>query len=71
MVAAADKIHNLTSLYEVVLETGEIPFGTKFKSREESEWFYRRVYEVIEKRLENKILLMEFKRVMDLVFINA
>lgn len=68
MVATADKIHNLASLYEEMTETGEDPFGTKFKSYEESKWFYETVYGVMERRLENKILLAEFREVLMLVF---
>ena len=70
MVATADKIHNLTSLHESILETGENPFGSKFKSFDESKWFFDSVYEVMEKRLENKILLNEFKDQLSLVFNN-
>lgn len=70
MVATADKIHNLTSLHEAVLETAENLFGTKFKSYEESKWFYEAVYHVMERRLEDKILLLEFKEIKDLVFEN-
>jgi len=68
MVATADKIHNLASLYENMQETGEDPFGTAFKSFEESKWFYETVYKIMERRLENKILLKEFKDFFDLVF---
>lgn len=68
MVATADKIHNLASLHEEMTETGENPFGTKFKSYEESKWFYETVYGVMERRLENKILLEEFKEILDSVF---
>ncbi len=68
MVATADKIHNLTSLHEEMLETGKSHFGTKFKSYDESKWFYESVYGVMERRLENKILLAEFEEILKLVF---
>ena len=68
MVATADKIHNLASVYEEIIETGESPFGAKFRSYDESKWFYESVYNVMERRLENKLLLREFKDLMDLVF---
>ncbi len=70
MVAAADKIHNLSSLHEEILETGDNPFEKKFKSYEESKWFYETVYEVMERRLENKILLNEYRDLISLVFNN-
>lgn len=68
MVATADKIHNLSSLHEEILETGKNPFGVVFKSYDESKWFFQIVYDVMEKRLENKILLEEFRSLMSLVF---
>jgi (p)ppGpp synthase/HD superfamily hydrolase len=68
MLATADKIHNLSSLHESILETGENPFDSKFKPFDESKWYYDSVYEVMERRLENKILLNEFKTMLDLVF---
>jgi len=70
MVATADKIHNLASLHEEILETGKNPFGVVFKSYDESKWFFEIVYDVMDRRLENKILLHEFKEQMSLVFNN-
>ena len=70
MVATADKIHNLTSIHEDIVETGESPFGVKFRSCEESKWYYETVYDVISGRLENKILLKEFEDLINLVFNN-
>ncbi len=71
MVATADKIHNLSSIYDDIQKTGESHFGTKFKSYEESKWFYETVYEVMERRLENKVLLEEFREMLGLVFGNS
>jgi (p)ppGpp synthase/HD superfamily hydrolase len=68
MVATADKIHNLASLHESFLETGINQFGVNFRPLKESKWFYDTVYEVMERRLENRILLVEFKEMMELVF---
>ncbi len=68
LVAVADKIHNLTAIRDQILETGENPFGVEFKSFDESKWFYESVYDVMERRLENKIFLNEFKEIMEKVF---
>ena len=68
MVATADKIHNLASIHDEILETGISPFGVKFQSYDDSKWFYESVYNVMERRLDNKILLNEFKEMLGLVF---
>lgn len=68
MIATADKIHNLSSIYEGVKETGIDLFDLHFKSFKDSKWFYESMYNIMERRLENKKLLLEFKRVFDLVF---
>jgi (p)ppGpp synthase/HD superfamily hydrolase len=68
MVATADKIHNLSAIHEEILESGQKLFGTEFQSYDDSKWFYESVYNVMERRLDNKILLTEFKEMFNLVF---
>ena len=67
MLATADKIHNLVSIREDILETGVGHWGIYFKSFEEVKWFYNSVFEVVEKRLKNKALLEEFRQELELL----
>lgn len=68
MLATADKIHNLAAIREEILETNILPWGTHFKSLEETEWFYRSVFEVMDKRLQHKVFLEEFKEQLEELF---
>lgn len=68
MLVTADKIHNLASIREEILETGILPWDIHFQSLEENKWFYTSVFEVVEKRLRHKIFLDEFKLELDAVF---
>ncbi|MEI6479962.1 MAG: HD domain-containing protein [bacterium] len=67
MLATADKIHNLVSIREDILETGVGHWGIHFKSFEEVKWFYDSVFEVVEKRLTSKALLEEFRQELGLL----
>jgi len=56
MVCAADKIHNLRSMAESYKEQGEALWERFNSPADKKFWFYEEVYNIIEKRLDNKIV---------------
>lgn len=65
LIAVADKIHNAKSLVfdSHSLETS--PWGTFFKSKEDTLWFYGDMVLLAQKRLGNSPLVSELKKAFE------
>lgn len=68
MVACADKVNNLETLYEIYLERGEEVWNCFNKPKEEQKWYYTEMYTSIMKNLKENELTKRYKKILDKLF---
>lgn len=71
VVSCADKLHNITTVYEAYKEIGEEVWKRFKRGRDKQEWYYRSLVEVLctKENLSSGIkLFSQFKNMVDKVF---
>ncbi len=68
MVACADKINNLESLYETYKEKGEKVWEAFNRPYEKQKWYYTEMYNAVIKNIENNELCERYKNILNKIF---
>lgn len=68
MVECADKINNLESLYDLLLQLGDDVWKSFNRPYDLQKWYYTEMYEAILKNSEDNEFYQRYKRILDKVF---
>ena len=68
MVECTDKINNLESLYDLLVEKGDEVWKSFNKPYSEQKWYYTEMYKATVENIEKNELTKRYKRILDKVF---
>ena len=68
MVECADKINNLETLEDIILERGKEVWNVFNKPYEKQKWYYNGMYNAVIEGIEENDLTKRYKKILDRVF---
>lgn len=68
MLACADKVNNLETLYEIYIEKGEQTWNCFNRPKEYQKWYYTEIYNSIMNNFNENNLTKRYKNILDKLF---